>query len=69
MPWAGNFSYRAKGPAVFVFFRLDGLLRGLGPSRNNNSEPLSVLALQFRHPVDWRIGAPRRLSIWQLKRR
>ena len=35
MPWAGNFSYRAKGPAVFVFFRLDGLLTGLGPSRNN----------------------------------
>jgi hypothetical protein len=69
MPWAGNFSYRAKGPAVFVFFRLDGLLTGLGPPATINSEPLSDLALQFRHPVDWRIGAPRRLSIWQPKRR
>jgi hypothetical protein len=49
MPRAGDFSYRAKGPALFVFCRLDGLLTGLGPAATINSEPLSDLTLQFRH--------------------
>jgi hypothetical protein len=29
-----------------------GLLTGLGPAATINSEPLSDLALPFRHPVD-----------------